>query len=58
MTRTDRIYCPANSWDCPYWKSNGECALDDPMKDCDDFRVFWDEDDDYICEDEERTAFE
>lgn len=56
--RKGRIYCPANGWDCPYYNKNGECALNDPMKDCDDFAYFWDADDDYICDDEERTAFE
>ena len=54
--RKGKIYCPANGWDCPYYK-NGECGLDDPMTDCDDFSCFWDADDDYICEDEPRTAF-
>lgn len=55
--RTKKIYCPSNSWDCPYYK-HGECGIEDPMRDCDDFGCFWEEDDDYICEDEERTAFE
>ena len=36
----------------------GECGIEDPIKECDDFGYFWDEDDGYICEDEERTAFE
>lgn len=55
--RTRKIYCPANGWDCPYYK-NGECGIENPLADCDDFVLFWDEDDDFICEDEERTAFE
>lgn len=55
--RKGKIYCPANGWDCPYYK-NGECGLDNPMIDCDDFSCFWDADDDYFCEDEPRTAFE
>lgn len=55
--RTKRIYCPVNGWDCPYFK-NGECGLESPILDCDDFASMWGEDDDYICEDEERTAFE
>lgn len=55
--RTGKIYCPANGWDCPYYK-NGECGIENPLSDCDDFVLFWDEDDDFICEDEERTAFE
>ena len=54
--RTKKIYCPVNGWDCPYYKE-GECGIEDPMRDCDDFAVQWDEDDDYICEDEDRTAY-
>lgn len=48
------IHCPANGYDCPYWK-DGLCGLwskeenwTDPLEACDDFGVFWDEDDDYI----------
>lgn len=55
--RIGKVYCPVNGWDCPYFH-NGECGLDDPYKDCDDFANLWDEDDDYICEDEQRTAFD
>lgn len=55
--RTKKIYCPSNGWDCPYYK-NGECGIESPMEECDDFAYFWDEDDDYICEDEERMVFE
>ena len=55
--RTSKIYCPVNGWDCPYYK-NGECGIENPLSDCDDFACFWDEDDDFICEDEKRTAFE
>ena len=55
--RKGKIYCPANGWDCPYYK-NGECGIENPLADCDDFVLFWDVDDDFICEDEERTAFE
>lgn len=54
--RMNKIYCPLNGWDCPYYK-NSECGIEDPMNDCDDFGVFWDEDDDYET-DEKRTAFE
>ena len=49
--RTGKIYCPVNGWDCPYYK-NGECGIENPLSDCDDFACFWDEDDDFICEDE------
>lgn len=30
-------FCPVNGWDCPYWKKDGTCKLDDPMADCDDY---------------------
>ena len=55
--RKGKIYCPLNGWDCPYYKK-GECGIENPLEECDDFGYFWDADDDYICEDEERTAFE
>lgn len=48
------IHCPCNGTDCPYWEK-GICSLysaelnwQDPMKECGDFGMFWDEDDDYI----------
>lgn len=48
------IHCPANGWDCPYFKHNGTCALvdegADPMDECDDFAAFWDREDDYWCD--------
>ena len=55
--RIAKMYCPVNGWDCPYYKNN-ECGLEDPYADCDDFASMWDKDDDYLCEDEERTFFE
>ena len=36
-------YCTVNCWnenDCPYAK-NGICHIDDPVKDCDDFAMFF-----------------
>lgn len=47
-----KIYCPVNGWDCPYYKS-GLCTIENPIENCDDFAVFWDEDDDYVADDEE-----
>ena len=49
------IHCPANGWDCPYFDANGCCMLYpefDPINECDDFAYFWEEGDDYICEEE------
>lgn len=55
--RVAKVYCPVNGWDCPYFR-DGECGLDNPHRDCDDFRTLaWDESDDYYCEDEIRTFF-
>ena len=52
------VHCPANGWDCPYFAfegASGCCMLYpefDPYQECDDFAAFWDEEDDYICEEE------
>lgn len=50
-----KFYCPVNGWDCPYWKRDGTCSMvdegDDPVKECDDAAVFWDEGDDYFVYD-------
>ena len=27
------IFCPVNGWDCPYWRENGKCVIDNPMED-------------------------
>ncbi len=43
-----KIYCPVNGWDCPYYRKNGVCTIQNPIKDCDDFACFWDEDNDYF----------
>ena len=49
------IHCPANGWDCPYFDANGCCMMypaNNPIMECDDFALFWDESDDYICYEE------
>ena len=40
-TKEGKIFCPVNGWDCPYFKKNGECSLDNVDKECDDFYFFW-----------------
>ena len=35
--KTGKTFCPVNGWDCPYFKSNGSCDLEDVEKYCDDF---------------------
>lgn len=49
-----RIYCPVNDWSCPYYDANGCCMMypdTDPINECDDFTMFWNKGDDYICYD-------
>lgn len=48
------IHCPVNDWNCPYYtdeKHHCRCTLEDPMKDCDDFAIMWDDEDDYVDDD-------
>lgn len=50
----EKIYCPVNGWDCPYWRKDGTCSMypdADPIDECDDFATFWDKDDDYVVRD-------
>lgn len=50
----EHIHCPVDGYDCPYYTDENHpcrCTLADPLKDCDDFGVFWDEGDDYIDND-------
>lgn len=42
-----KVYCPVNGWDCPYWKKDGTCTIENPIKECDDFGVFWNKDEEY-----------
>lgn len=37
----EKIYCPVNGWDCPYWQEDGSCACEDVEENCDDFAAFW-----------------
>ena len=49
-----KFYCPVNGWDCPYFKKDGSCAIVDkgenPVLECDDAAMFWEENDDYFVE--------
>lgn len=54
------IYCPINGWDCPYYDNAGRCTMypeTDPIKECDDFAVFWNEGDNYVYDPEEELDF-
>lgn len=47
------IYCPVNGWDCPYYSKEGYCTMypeDDPINECDDFAIFFDDGDDYVVD--------
>ena len=51
-----KFYCPVNGWDCPYFKKDCSCAIVDkgenPVLECDDAAMFWEEDDDYFIEEQ------
>ena len=33
----EKVFCPVNGWDCPYWNKDGTCSLENPAEECDDF---------------------
>lgn len=33
----DKIYCPVKAEDCRYYFDNGECGIEDPYNECEDF---------------------
>ena len=37
----EKIYCPLNGWDCPYYTEGGECICEKPEENCDDYMTFW-----------------
>ena len=48
-------FCPTNNWSCPHKKASGICSFDDPWPNCDDFKSFWKEDDNYFSYAEEEN---
>lgn len=38
MHNGEKIHCPVNGWDCPYY-DNGICFIQDPIEDCYDFAL-------------------
>lgn len=34
------FHCPVNGWDCPYYRGDCECKLEEPTV-CPDFALFW-----------------
>lgn len=45
----DHIHCPVNAYDCPYFESGHICSCENPIEECDDFAVCYDENEDYYC---------
>ena len=48
MKDTEKIFCPVNGWDCPYWKEDGTCGMKEeegchPLEECDDYYFFFGE---------------
>lgn len=41
------IYCPSGAFDCPYYKKNGVCTIEDPLSECDDFGSYYETYEDY-----------
>lgn len=42
----DFTYCTVNAYECPYCDQCNVCHIDDPIADCEDFAMFfedWDE---------------
>lgn len=35
----EKIYCPVNGWDCPYWNKDGTCSLENVAEECDDYML-------------------
>lgn len=33
----EKIYCPVNAWDCPYYVDGGFCTTENPLEECDDY---------------------
>ena len=45
----EKIYCPVNGWDCPYFRDGGECGMMEdegcgPLGECDDYDFFFGDD--------------
>lgn len=37
-----KVYCPVNAcYDCPYCDEEGVCHISDPVRECDDFFLFF-----------------
>lgn len=60
----ETTFCTVNAYGaCPYCDQCGVCHIDDPQRDCEDWRFFWDSWDEWLqCdsvqEDEEEDTYE
>lgn len=48
--RGDYTYCPVNAYgDCPYCDQCNVCHIDNPLRDCEGWKYFWDSWDDWYA---------
>jgi hypothetical protein len=45
MEEKEKVFCPVNGWDCPYWRKDGQCGMIEdegchPREECDDYAMF------------------
>ena len=52
------VYCPVNGWDCPYFKTDGTCTIEDPYDNCDDYAAIVDFFSDLDDEEEDEPDYE
>lgn len=43
--KKEKVFCPVNGWDCPYWRKDGQCGMIEdegchPRNECDDYAMF------------------
>ena len=44
MEEKEKVFCPVNGWDCPYWRKDGQCGMIEdegchPREECDDYAM-------------------
>lgn len=52
------VYCPVNGWDCPYYKKDGVCTIENPYENCDDYAAIEDFFSDLPDEEEDKPDYE
>lgn len=46
MMRVQKITCPSGDFSCPYCHKHGECGINHPVEDCDDFLAYYEREQD------------